>query len=69
MEEILTLSEVAAYLKLSEITVHRLANQGIIPGVKLGKQWRFSKDAIRGLLKKPGLLRRMEETAWKKSPV
>ncbi len=69
MEEILTLKQVADYLKLSEITIHRLANQGVIPGVKLGKQWRFSKERIADLVKRPEILRRMEENSWKKSSI
>jgi len=69
MEEILTLNEVAHYLKLSRITVHRLANQGVIPGVKVGKQWRFSREAITSLVRKPEILRRMEEAVWKKSSI
>ena len=34
--EILTLDEVAVYLKAGKKTVYRLAQQGEIPGFKLG---------------------------------
>ena len=44
-DEILTLQEVAAYLKLNEKTAYRLASKGTIPGFKVGGSWRFkSKD-------------------------
>lgn len=41
--EILTLDEVAAYLKAGKKTVYRLAQQGQIPGFKLGGTWRFRR--------------------------
>lgn len=45
-EEIMTLKEVAEYLKLAEKTTYRLAAEGKIPGFKVGGSWRFRKDAI-----------------------
>ena len=39
--EILTLEEVAVYLKAGKRTVYRLAQKGEIPAVKLGGTWRF----------------------------
>ena len=44
--EILTLDEVAAYLKAGKRTVYRLASNGQIPAFKLGGTWRFSKAEI-----------------------
>lgn len=41
--EILTLDEVATYLKAGKKTVYRLAQQGQIPGFKLGGTWRFRR--------------------------
>lgn len=41
--EILTLEEVAAYLKAGKETVYRLAQQGQIPSFKLGGTWRFRR--------------------------
>lgn len=49
-QEIMTVAEVADYLRLNEATVYRLAQQGKIPGVKLGRQWRFKKEALDQLL-------------------
>ena len=44
--EILTMDELAAYLKLSKSTLYKLAVDGKLPGQKIGKRWRFHKDAI-----------------------
>ena len=42
----MTLEEVAKYLRLHRTTVYRLAREGVIPGFKVGSQWRFSKDRV-----------------------
>ena len=44
--EILTLDEVAAYLKAGKRTVYRLAQQGEIPAFKLGGTWRFRRSEL-----------------------
>lgn len=41
--DILTLEEVAAYLKVGKRTIYRLAASGEMPAFKLGGTWRFSK--------------------------
>ena len=43
---ILTVREVAEYLRLSEAKVYRLVNEGQLPVVRLGKTWRFRKDLL-----------------------
>ena len=45
-DEILTLKEVAKYLKLAEKTAYRLAAEGKLPGFKVGGSWRFKKEDI-----------------------
>jgi excisionase family DNA binding protein len=45
-DEILTMDELAAYLKISKSTLYKLAVDGKLPGQKIGKRWRFHKDAI-----------------------
>ncbi len=42
----MTLDELSVYLKISKSTVYKLVQEGRIPGQKLGKQWRFGKQAI-----------------------
>ena len=44
--EILTLDEVAAYLKAGKRMVYRLAQQGDIPAFKLGGTWRFRRTEL-----------------------
>lgn len=45
-EDILTLQEVASYLKVDERTVYRMLKSKEIPAFRVGSQWRFKKDAI-----------------------
>ena len=55
--ELLTLSEVATYLKIAEKTVHRMVQKDEIPCFKIASQWRFKKgqidEWIRGKMKNP----------------
>jgi PTS system nitrogen regulatory IIA component len=44
--EIMTLSEVANYLKIAEKTVSRMITRGEIPCTKVASQWRFMKSMI-----------------------
>lgn len=45
-DQVMTLDELAVYLKLPKSTLYKLVQEGRIPGQKLGKQWRFGKSAI-----------------------
>ena len=45
-DEILTLKEDAAYLKLAEKTAYKLAAEGKLPGFKVGGSWRFKKEDV-----------------------
>ena len=44
--DILTLEEVASYLRLTPQTIYKWAQERRIPGAKLGKEWRFRKSII-----------------------
>ena len=44
--EILTIRDVALYLKLPVSTVYRLAERRELPGHKVGRQWRFHKSIL-----------------------
>jgi len=48
---ILTTKELASYLKLTEVTIYKYANEGKIPGFKIGSRWRFDKEQIDDLLR------------------
>lgn len=45
-DTLLTIKEVAAYLKVNEHTVYRLAASVDIPAFKVGGSWRFRKDTL-----------------------
>ncbi len=49
--DILTIREVAEYLKINEKTAYRLAAEGKLPGFKVGGAWRFRRDEIEKLTK------------------
>jgi excisionase family DNA binding protein len=42
-DEILTVREVAEFLKVTERTIYRLASEGQIPSFKVGGSWRFRR--------------------------
>lgn len=44
--EILTLEEVASYLRLKPQTIYKWAQERRIPAAKLGKEWRFRRSVI-----------------------
>ena len=46
VDQILTLKEVAAYLKLADKTAYRLVSEGKLPGFKVGGSWRFKREDI-----------------------
>lgn len=48
---VLTIDELADYLKISKSTLYKLAQDGALPGQKVGKRWRFHRDAIDSWLK------------------
>ncbi len=45
-DEIMTLEEVAAYLKVRPQTIYTWAQEKRIPAAKLGKEWRFKRSII-----------------------
>ena len=51
-DEIMTMDELAEYLKISKSTLYKLAVENKLPGTKIGKRWRFHKDAIDAWVKR-----------------
>jgi excisionase family DNA binding protein len=43
---VLTAAEVGEWLQCSKSKVIRLARQGELPGIKLGRDWRFSRQQL-----------------------
>lgn len=46
MTELMTLEEIASYLRVTKKTIHRLLERRGIPATKVGRQWRFNKASI-----------------------
>ncbi|MGB2631183.1 MAG: helix-turn-helix domain-containing protein [Candidatus Omnitrophota bacterium] len=43
---IMTVEELAKYLKMKVVTIYKHAQQGKLPGFKVGSKWRFKKETI-----------------------
>ncbi len=52
MEELLTIEELASYLKISKHTLYKMVEKGKIPALKVANQWRFKKEDISMWLEK-----------------
>lgn len=50
--DVITIRELAVYLKMAEKTLYRLAAEGYVPGFKVGNAWRFRKGEIDKWIKK-----------------
>ena len=50
--DVMTIRELAIYLKMAEKTLYRLAAEGSVPGFKVGGAWRFRKSEIDRWIKK-----------------
>ena len=62
--DILTVQELAEYLKLNEKTAYRLAAKGEIPGFKVGGSWRFNKvDIDKWILEQKAIIQKKENKA------
>ncbi len=46
IETLMTLEEVAVFLRLSKDTVYRMVQAGKIPASKVGTQWRFRREEV-----------------------
>jgi excisionase family DNA binding protein len=53
-DDILNIKEVSKYLRLPVSTIYKLAQDGKLPGVKVGKHWRFLKKDLQLLFAKKG---------------
>ncbi len=55
--ELMTLEEVANYLRVTKKTIHRLLGRRVIPAMKVGHQWRFDKASIEVWLRRSSVKR------------
>jgi excisionase family DNA binding protein len=44
--ELLTVREVADYLRISRVTAWRWCQEGIIPAFRIGRSWRIHRDEL-----------------------
>ncbi len=64
--DIMTIQELSEYLKVSKSTLYKLAQEGSLPGQKVGKHWRFHRDVIdRWLASRLDRIREQEQEEWK----
>ena len=42
----MTLEEVTQYLRINIYTAYRMVEKGELPGMKIGRLWRFTQDDI-----------------------
>jgi len=54
LKNLLTVKEVAALLRVSTQTLYKMLEQGQIPAVKVGSQWRFDRDKIQTWIERQG---------------
>lgn len=54
MDNLLTVKEVAALLRVSAQTLYKMLENGGIPAVKVGSQWRFEREKVRAWLETRG---------------
>jgi excisionase family DNA binding protein len=46
-DSLMTVKEMAAMLRVSAQSLYKMLEQGEIPAVKVGSQWRFDREKIR----------------------
>ena len=49
---VMTVAELAEYAGLPELVVRRLAREGVIPALKLGREWRIKRDLLERWMQK-----------------
>lgn len=56
--KVLTVNELAEYLRVHRSTIYRLLKKGQLPGFKIGSDWRFNVEVIDAwrLRQGPGVL-------------
>lgn len=50
-DTVMTIEELSQYLKISRSTLYKLAQEGKLPSQKVGRHWRFHRDAVDAWLK------------------
>jgi excisionase family DNA binding protein len=68
--QVLTLAEAAAYLRVPDAELERIAGSQGLPGRRIGSEWRFSRAAIEDWLRWPSMKENLLRMAgsWKDDP-
>lgn len=45
-DDVMTLEDVAAFLKVGEQTIYNLTREGTIPSRKIGREWRYKSEVL-----------------------
>jgi excisionase family DNA binding protein len=56
-DPVMTIEELAVYLKVSKSTLYKLCGERKVPGQKVGRHWRFRKDVVDEWLRGSGRAR------------
>ena len=52
VDKVMTVREVAQFLRVHQTTVYRLLRTDSLPAFKVGSDWRFSQQAVEAWIKK-----------------
>ena len=52
--DILDINEASEYLRIKKRTLYSLVSRGIVPGIKVGGQWRFKREMLDSLFNRSG---------------
>lgn len=68
--EVLTLPEVADYLRVAQAEIEQVVKSQGLPGRRIGSEWRFSRTAIEDWLRQPSMKDSLLRLAgsWKDDP-
>jgi excisionase family DNA binding protein len=64
MEKMLTVAEVAEFLRVSERTIYNLLEAGDLRGVRIGRSWRIPREALAELTRPGGTDKQEIRNAW-----
>jgi excisionase family DNA binding protein/YgiT-type zinc finger domain-containing protein len=66
--EIMNVEEVADFFRVSNQTIYNMLRAGKLPAVKVGREWRFSRDKIKAMVSKQGQVEQSVELVARDSP-
>lgn len=66
---VMTIDDLAVYLKIPKSTLYKLAQKGAIPSLKVGRHWRFHKAAVDRWLEEAHPRRDKESDLLRRDPI